>query len=231
MEAMTQEFMLHRRPHAEIWSAREGSDDDTSEIHHRNQKNYDGSQPSQPRTNKRSTSETKKSDGSQPRSTSETKIWWIPNPNQTTNHGINRVHFRKQNLMDLNQNTPMSQLAHFRKEIWWTKHMTHTTQVFFPGSDYTSYKAIGGKTQILTARILRRQKSRRRNWQTIKNDNRINRNRSWYKIGYNFYNKSSLQRTNYPSARHNDSAKVKHAYTTSRSRKTKLNHAPWWVNL
>ena len=28
MEAMTQEFMLHRRPHVEIWSAREGSDDD-----------------------------------------------------------------------------------------------------------------------------------------------------------------------------------------------------------
>ncbi len=36
MEAMTQEFMLHRRPHAEIWSAREGSDDDTSKIHLRN---------------------------------------------------------------------------------------------------------------------------------------------------------------------------------------------------
>ncbi len=37
-----------------------------------------------------------------------------------------------------------------------------TKQVFFPGSDYTTYKAIGGKSQILTARILRRLKSRRR---------------------------------------------------------------------
>ncbi len=50
-----------------------------------------------------------------------------------------------------------------------------------------------------------------------KSVNRINRNRSWYKIGFNFYNNSSLQRTNYPSARHNDSAKVKHACTTSSS--------------
>jgi hypothetical protein len=25
---MTQEFMLHSRPHVEIWSAREGSDED-----------------------------------------------------------------------------------------------------------------------------------------------------------------------------------------------------------
>ncbi len=48
-----------------------------------------------------------------------------------------------------------------------------------------------------------------------KNGNRINWNRSWYKIGFNFYNKSSLQRTNYPSARQDESAKVRHAYTTS----------------
>jgi len=33
MEAMTQEFMLHRRPHVEIWSAREGSDDDNDSLH------------------------------------------------------------------------------------------------------------------------------------------------------------------------------------------------------
>ena len=32
MEAMTQEFMLHRRPHVEIWSTREGSDDDNDSL-------------------------------------------------------------------------------------------------------------------------------------------------------------------------------------------------------
>ncbi len=47
MEAMTQEFMLHSHPHVEIWSAREGSDDDNDSIQ------------SQPRTIQGSTSETK----------------------------------------------------------------------------------------------------------------------------------------------------------------------------
>jgi hypothetical protein len=44
MEAMTQEFMLHRRPHVEIWSAREGSDDDTIKIHFRNKTPMDPKQ-------------------------------------------------------------------------------------------------------------------------------------------------------------------------------------------
>jgi hypothetical protein len=102
MEAMTQEFTLHRRPHAEIWSARESSNDDTSEIHHRNQ-NYDGSQPSQPRTNKRSTSETK-------------KIWWISTKGSTS---------ETKNLMDPDQLTkqPHKPWDHKKSssetKIWW----------------------------------------------------------------------------------------------------------------
>ena len=58
MEAMTQEFMLHRRPHAEIWLAREGSNDNTSRIHFRNKSLVDPQQCQQ-RTLKGSISETK----------------------------------------------------------------------------------------------------------------------------------------------------------------------------
>ncbi len=102
MEAMTQEFMLHRRPHVEIWSTREGSDDDTAKIHLRH-KHSDGSQ-----------TKSTKNKGS----TSDTKIWWIPNPN--LNHGPlqkpkseenpnhkpkdnKKVHLRHQRLMDLDK--------------------------------------------------------------------------------------------------------------------------------
>ena len=60
MEAMTQEFMLHRRPHAEIWSAREGSDDDTNKIHRRH-KTSDGSKT----MSTKNTDPPQKSDGSQ----------------------------------------------------------------------------------------------------------------------------------------------------------------------
>jgi hypothetical protein len=124
------------------------------------------------------------------------------NPNH--NHRItNKLHLRNQNLMELNLNNLHVHLVHIRnKTSDVSEQDMNQTQVFFPGSDY---------------RILRRQKSRRRIGTPQLSDNRINRNRSWYKIGFNFYNKSSLQRTNYPSARHNDSAKVKHTYTTSGS--------------
>ena len=44
MEAMTQEFMLHRRPHVEIWSAREGSDVNDSRIQLRNKSLMDPKQ-------------------------------------------------------------------------------------------------------------------------------------------------------------------------------------------
>jgi hypothetical protein len=69
MEAMTQEFMLHRRPHVEIWSAREGSNDNASRIHFRNKSLMDPKQ-SMSTMNNRSTSE----------------IWWI-----STNHGQSQI--------------------------------------------------------------------------------------------------------------------------------------------
>ena len=70
--------------------------------------------------------------------------------------------------------------------------------------------------QILTARILRTLKSGcRTGTPQKKTSNHIIWHRSWYKIRFNFYNKSSLQRPNYPSARHVKSEKVKHTYGTS----------------
>ena len=142
MEAMTQEFMLHRRPHVEIWSAREGSDDDNDSLQR------------QPGTLKGSTSVTKS----------------LMDPNQQTQtKPKDRIHFRNQNIWwILNHTQPQTmgtQMHHLRK-IWWVitnpKRSTSKTQVFFPGFDYTSYKNNRRQSQILTARILRRRKSRRR---------------------------------------------------------------------
>jgi hypothetical protein len=95
---------------------------------------------------------------------------------KTTNHGIEKGPFQKpkfdgssnkndppqKQTSDASKSIPMSQLAHFKNKLMDQKHDITQTQVFFPGSDYTSYKVIGGKSQILTARILSRQKSRRR---------------------------------------------------------------------
>ena len=74
MEAMTQEFMLHRRPHVEIWSAREGSDDDNDSLQRQpwtlkgsvseTKSLMDPNQQTQTNQKTRSISETKKSDGS-----------------------------------------------------------------------------------------------------------------------------------------------------------------------
>ncbi len=145
MEAMTQEFMLHSRPQAEIWSAREGSDDDMGQIHLNNKTLMARSHPSQPRTNKRSTSETKIWWISTKKSTSETKT--DESPNSISNHDP-----LQQPKADGSQQThPNVRLIHLRNKAsdGSTQDMNQT-QVFFPGSDYTSYKAIGGKSQILT---------------------------------------------------------------------------------
>jgi hypothetical protein len=78
------------------------------------------------------------------------------------NHKItNELHLRNQNLIELNLNNPKVNLVHIRNKTFdGSEQDMNQTQVFFPGYDYTSYKEIGGKSQILTARILRRRKSR-----------------------------------------------------------------------
>jgi hypothetical protein len=85
---------------------------------------------------------------------------------QTTNHETTEVHFRNQksdgSTIKLNPNVTIGPPHKKKKNPMDQTYDTIQTQVFFPGSDYLSYKAIGGKSQILTARILRRQKSRRR---------------------------------------------------------------------
>ncbi len=109
-------------------------------------------------------------------------VWRIPTKQQTG------THFRNQRLMDpqhpnskanpktIRSQDPIQKPKSDGTSIFnqsqchnWSTSETidgpnawHKTQVFFPGSDYTSYKSIGGKSQILTARILRRRKSRRR---------------------------------------------------------------------
>lgn len=80
MEAMTQEFMLHRRPHAEIWSAREGSDDDTSKIHRRH-KTSDGSKT----MSTKNTDPPQKSEGSQ-QTMVNLRYHKTERKNQTINH-------------------------------------------------------------------------------------------------------------------------------------------------
>ncbi len=141
MEAMTQEFMLHRRPHVEIWSAE------------------------------------KVLTTTPARSTSEIKLWWIPNnvnkeqevhfrnhktdgsPNPISNHGPlqkpksdenpnhkpkdhKELHLRNQILMDLNKHILMSiwstsETKHLMDQNkTWTKHrcssldpITHPTNI------------------------------------------------------------------------------------------------------
>ncbi len=134
MEAMTQEFMLHSHTQVEIWSAREGSDDDNHSIQ------------SQPWTIQGSTSETKSlMDPNQPTnkpktgSTSEAKSLIDP---QTQNQ---KGPFQKPKS-DGSQTNPnvhnWSTSKSDRPNTWHT-----TTQVFFPGSDFSSYKTIGCKAK------------------------------------------------------------------------------------
>jgi hypothetical protein len=102
--------------------------------------------------------------------------------------------------------------------------------VFFPGSDYISYKAIGGKSQILTARILRRLKVTSQNWQTIITV--ITSSETGVDIRL-----ASTSITN-PHCKGQiilrpDTLiliKVKHPYATSHSQKQKRYHTPRWVN-
>ncbi len=102
MEAMTQEFMLHRRPHVEIWSAREGSDDDNDSIQ------------SQPWTIQGSTSETKR----------------LMDPNQTK-HPNNHKKGPFQKPKSDGSPTPIDtnheiKKIHFRNKIWWIFHSNKT---------------------------------------------------------------------------------------------------------
>ena len=126
MEAMTQEFMLHRRPHVEIWSAREGSNDNASRIHFRNKSLMDPKQ-SMSTMNNRSTSE----------------IWWIStnngqsqipqnwDKNQTINHY--RVTPQKSNLTELNLTTcPFESTSETPDAASVTKGWQHLTHIWRP---------------------------------------------------------------------------------------------------
>ena len=146
MEAMTQEFMLHRRPHVEIWSAREGSDDDTSKIHLSNTPLTD---PKQCQQRTKDPPQKPKFDGSQQTmvhlryhkteinhnhkplqsSTSETKIW-----HSSTSPHVHLVHIRNITCCFSKKQLTASN-THLR-----TRTNMNQTQVFFPGSDYTSYQ-------------------------------------------------------------------------------------------
>ncbi len=122
MEAMTQEFMLQRRPHAEIWSAREGSDDDTSEIHLRNTPLTD---PKQGQQRTRDPPQ-KTTDGSQQTMVhlryhkTEINHNHKPLPSSTSTH-VHLVHIR--NIRGCFSNKRLQHPTH----IWgpnktWTKH-------------------------------------------------------------------------------------------------------------
>ena len=161
MEAMTQEFMLHRRPHAEIWSAREGSDDDTSKVHLSNK----------PLTDPKQCQQRTRDPPQKP------KFWWI-----STNHGPSQIpqnwETNHNHLQSSNSTKPHVHLVHIRnirccfsnkrltasntsgdqnKNKTWTKHRCSSLD---PITHPIRNRRL---RQILTARILRRQKSRRRN--------------------------------------------------------------------
>ncbi len=146
MEAMTQEFMLHRRPHAEIWSAREGSNDNTSKIHFRNKSLMDPKQCQQ-----RTTDPPQKSDGSQQEwSISDTtKLREKPNHKKEAASATNGwQHPTKLNLTtcpfestsEIPDATSATNGWQHLTHIWRPKQDMNQTQVFFPGSDYTSYQ-------------------------------------------------------------------------------------------
>ena len=145
MEAMTQEFMLHRRPHVEIWSAREGSDDDTNKIHRRHKPPTDPTQCQQ-----RTTDPPQKSDGSQ-QTMVNLRYHKTERKNQTINHYRATPQKPKSDKAQTHHMSTWStsespdaasatngwqHLTH----IWRPKQDMNQTQVFFPGSDYTSYQ-------------------------------------------------------------------------------------------
>ena len=157
MEAMTQKIMLHRRPHVEIWSAREGSDDDTSKIHLSHKTLTDPKQCQQ------------KNKGS----TSETKLCCTPT-SQTM------VHFRYLNLRKKTTTIRPPPSSTSETKIWQSSTLTNRMSIWstsetqhlrirtrhepntgvLPWIRLHILSGIGGNSQILTARILRRQKSR-----------------------------------------------------------------------
>ena len=168
MEAMTQQIMLHRRPHAEIWSAREGSDDDTrrstsatnlwripnnvnkeQRVHFRNQTlshtHISNHGPSQIPQN------------------------WAKYHNHMT---TTELHLRNQPLTELNLNTPHVHLVSDAASV--TNGWQHPTTSEHQNKTWTKHRCSSldpithpirnrRLRQILTARILRRRKSRRRN--------------------------------------------------------------------
>ena len=126
MEAMTQEFMLHRRPHAEIWSAREGSDDDTSKIHRRH-KTSDGSKT----MSTKNTDPPQKSDGSQQTMVNLRYHKTETKKNQTINHY--RVTPQKSNLTELNLTTcPFESTSETPDAASVTNGWQHLTHIWRP---------------------------------------------------------------------------------------------------
>ena len=147
-----------------------------------------------------------------------------------TNHGItNDLHQKQKSdwskFNPIVTSGPQQKQKSDGSETWQIQ-----TQVFFPGSDYISYKAIGGESQILTARILRRLKVTLQNWQTIITV--ITSSETGVDIRL-----ASTSITN-PHCKGQiilrpDTLiliKVKRAYATSHSQKQKRYHTPRWVN-
>ena len=174
MEAMTQEFMLHRRPHVEIWSAREGSDDDNaSRLHFRNKKS-DGSKTMSTK-NKGSISETKSLVDPNQQTMVNLRYHKTERKNQTIQRRL-----LQQQVVDSIQQSSTSPHVHLGPH---QRYQTPTQQQTADSIYHTSEDQNKTCTkhrcssldpithpirnrrlrQILIARILRRQKSRRRN--------------------------------------------------------------------
>ena len=156
MEAMTQEFMLHRRPHAEIWSAREGSNDNASRIHFRNKSLMDPKQCQQ-----WTTDPPQKSDGSQQTMVkSQIPQNWEKNPN----HKPLQINLTTCPLGSTSE-TPDAAPASNKLTASNTnlKTIKTCTKHRCSSLDPTTHPIRNRRLrQILTAGILRRQKSRRR---------------------------------------------------------------------
>ena len=158
MEAMTQEFMLHRRPHAEIWSAREGSDDDTSKIHLRNTPLTD---PKQCQQRTRDPPQKPKSDGSQ-----QTMVHLRYHKTEINhNHKIWHTQPHHMSTWPTSETSDAASVTNSwqhpttseDQNKTWTKHRCSSLD---PITHPIRNRRL---RQILTARILRRRKSRRRN--------------------------------------------------------------------
>jgi hypothetical protein len=161
--------MLHRRPHAEIWSAREGSDDDTSKIHLSNK----------PLTDPKQCQQRTKGPLQKPNSVAHPhlKPWSISDTTKLSKKNHNHMtttelHLRNQPLTELNLNTPHVHLVSDAASV--TNGWQHPTTSEHQNKTWTKHRCSSldpithpirnrRLRQILTARILRRRKSRRRN--------------------------------------------------------------------